>query len=166
LPNNATGFNDDAFMRNLAQAGAAPFIDCVGIHYNAGAVPPSATSGAPVGSAGHYSWYYPTMVNTYRGVFPSKPLCFTEIGYLTGEGFDQPLPDTFSWANGNTLAEHAQWLAEAAVQARNSGAVRLFIVWNVDSTVYLPTDPQAGYAIVRPDGSCPACDTLSAALGG
>ena len=26
-------------------------------------------------------------------------------------------------------------------------------------------DPQAGYAIIRPDGSCPACDTLRAVMG-
>jgi hypothetical protein len=34
------------------------------------------------------------------------------------------------------------------------------IVWNVDFSGY-GDDPSAGYAIVRPGGSCPACDTLS-----
>ncbi|MDQ7034646.1 MAG: LysM peptidoglycan-binding domain-containing protein [Anaerolineae bacterium] len=167
LPNNATvGFNDDIFIRAMAQAGASQFMDCVGIHYNAGTVPPSATSGAPVGSSTHYSWYYPTMVSLYSGTIPGKPLCFTEIGYLSGEGFSQGLPGNFSWANGNSVQEQAQWLAQAAVRARNSGAVRLFIVWNVDSTTFLPTDPQGGYAIIRPDGTCPACNTLASQLGG
>lgn len=162
LPNTANGgYNDDVFIRAMANAGAANFMDCVGIHYNVGTVPPSATSGAPVGSSTHYSWYYPTMVNLYTGVFPSRPLCFTEIGYLSGEGYP-PLPANFSWAGGNTVAEQAQWLTQAAVMARDSRIVRLFIVWNVDSTVYLPDDPQAGYAIVRPDGSCPACVALDA----
>ena len=166
LPNNSTtGYNDDAYLTQMAQAGAGSFMDCVGIHYNAGTVPPSATSGAPVGSSGHYSWYYASMVNLYRGRFPGKPLCFTEIGYLSADGYD-PLPSNFSWASGNSVQEQAQWLAEAAVLARNSGAVRLFIVWNVDSNQYLPTDPQAGYAIIRPDGSCPACNTLGAQFGG
>ena len=27
-------------------------------------------------------------------------------------------------------------------------------------------DPQAGYAILRPGGACPACDTLRAVTGG
>lgn len=167
LPNTASGgYNDDAFLSAMASAGAANFMDCVGIHYNAGTVPPSATSGAPVGSTGHYSWYYPSMVNLYRGRFPAKPLCFTEIGYVSSEGFAQGLPSNFSWAAGNSVQEQAQWLAAAAVQARNSGVVRLFIVWNVDSNVYLDNDPQAGYAIVRPDGTCPACNTLGSALGG
>jgi hypothetical protein len=164
LPNNTTtGWNDDAFIRQMAQAGAANFMDCVGIHYNAGAVPPTATSGAPVGSAGHYSWYYQPMVNLYSGTFPGKPLCFTEIGYLSGEGLGA-LPGGFSWASGNTVAEQAEWLAQAATLARNSGVVRLFIIWNVDSTNFGGADPQAGYAIVRPDGTCPACNTVAAAL--
>lgn len=166
LPNNANdGYNDDTFLSAMASAGAASFMDCVGIHYNAGTVHPTATSGAPVGSSGHYSWYYPSMVNVYRGRFPGIPLCFTEIGYVTSEGFPTPLPANFAWANGNSVTEQAEWLAAAAVQARNSGAVRLFIVWNVDSQNY-GADPQAGYAIVRPDLTCPACNTIGSALGG
>lgn len=163
LNNTASGgFNDDVFLSAMASAGAGNVMDCVGIHYNAGAVPPSATSGAPVGSSGHYSWYYPSMVNLYAGRFPSKPLCFTEIGYVSSEGFPTGLPGNFSWAAGNSVQEQAEWLAAAAVQARNSGRVRLFIIWNVDSNVTLGDDPQAGYAIIRPDGTCPACNTLAA----
>jgi len=32
-------------------------------------------------------------------------------------------------------------------------------VWNVNFTNY-GEDPMAGYAIIRPDGSCPACALL------
>ena len=156
------GADDNCYLREMAAAGAANYMDCVGIHYNAGITPPQATSGAPVGSSGHYSWYLPSMMNVYRGAFPSKPLCFTELGYLTGEGYG-PLPGGFAWASGTTLAQHVQWLADAVRIARNSGYVRLFIVWNVDSTHY-GADPQAGYAIVRPGGGCPACDSLKQAL--
>ncbi|MGJ3241228.1 MAG: LysM peptidoglycan-binding domain-containing protein [Anaerolineae bacterium] len=165
LPNTASaGYNDDAFLSSMVSAGARNFMDCVGIHYNAGAVPPSATTGAPVGSAGHYSWYYPSMVNLYRARFPGIPLCFTEIGYVSADGYPQGLPANFAWAAGNSVQDQADWLAQAAVLARNSGTVRLFIVWNVDSNVYLADDPQAGYAIVRPDGTCPSCNTLGSAL--
>ncbi len=51
--------------------------------------------------------------------------------------------------------------AQAAVQAANSGRVRLMIVFNVDFTHY-GADPQAGFAIIRADGSCPACSALAA----
>jgi hypothetical protein len=33
----------------------------------------------------------------------------------------------------------------------------------VDFTVY-GDDPQAGYAMIRPNGQCPACDALAAAI--
>jgi len=38
------------------------------------------------------------------------------------------------------------------------------IIWNVNFTHY-GEDPQAGYAIVRPGGGCPACDALRSVAG-
>ncbi len=160
----AGGCNDNTFVAQMAQAGAANYMDCVGVHYNAGAVPPNARSGAPVGSAGHYSWYLPSMMQVYRAAFPSKPLCFTELGYLTGEGLGD-LPARFAWASGNTLAEQAAWLAGAVNVARSSGFVSMIIVWNVNFT-HWGGDPQAGYAMLRPGGGCPACDSLGAVMRG
>lgn len=159
---SSSGGDDDCFIREMAAAGAAQFMDCVGVHYNSGSTPPTATSGAPVASAGHYSWYYPSVISLYNSVFPGKPLCFTELGYLTGEGIGT-LPGGFSWAAGNTLANQAEWLAGAVTRARQGG-IRLLIVWNVDATNF-GSDPQSGYAIVRPNGTCPACGALRAAMG-
>ncbi len=158
------GSDDDCFLREMAAAGAANYMDCVGVHYNAGIVPPNATSGAPVGSSGHYSWYLPRMTQLYRNFFPGKPLCYTELGYLTGEGIGA-LPGGFAWASHITLADQANWLAGAVHQTRGTGYVRLMIVWNVDAT-HFGADPQAGYAIVRPGGGCPACAALRGAMGG
>ncbi|GAB4513086.1 MAG: hypothetical protein OHK0046_13500 [Anaerolineae bacterium] len=158
---------DDIFIRDMAAAGAASVMDCVGVHYNEGILPPTATSGDPRGNSQHYSRYYPTMVNLYSSTFPGKPLCFTEIGYLTPEGLG-PLPAAFGWAADTSLQEQATWLAQAATLARQSGRVRLFIVWNVDFTRY-DDDPQAGFAIVRRGANgateCRACITLGAAVG-
>jgi len=155
------GGDDDCFIRQMAGSGAASYMDCVGLHYNSGSTPPSATTGANVGSPTHYSWYYQSIVNLYISVFPGKPLCFTELGYLTGEGIG-PLPGSYSWATNTTLADQSAWLAEAVRLARQGG-IRMVIVWNVDATDY-GADPQAGYAIVRPGGSCPACSALRNAL--
>jgi hypothetical protein len=55
-------------------------------------------------------------------------------------------------------------LAEAVSVAANTGKVRLIIVFNVDFT-YWGDDPQAGYAMIRKDGSCPACETLARVMG-
>ena len=38
------------------------------------------------------------------------------------------------------------------------------IVFNVDFDYY-GADPQAGYAIIRKGGGCPACDALGAVVG-
>lgn len=37
----ANGCNDDTFMQQMAQASAAQYMDCVGLHYNEGIIPPA-----------------------------------------------------------------------------------------------------------------------------
>lgn len=150
--------NDDNFLRQMVNAGGMQYLDCVGAHYNEGIVSPTQTSGDPRGN--YYTRYFDTMVNTYWSITGgSKPLCFTELGFLTSEGYP-PLPSFFSWAENVTLQQQAAWLAQAAVRASQSGRVSLMIVWNVDFTLYA-SDPQGGYAMIRPDGSCPACQALA-----
>ncbi len=152
-------WNDDRYVRGMAAAGAASYMDCVGVHYNEGIVSPSQRSGDP--RDGYYTRYFWGMVDTYWNAFGGRrPLCFTEIGYLSPEGYGA-LPGGFAWAQNVTVAQQAQWLGEAARLARNSGKVSLFIVWNVDFTGRWGDDPMGGYAIVRPGGDCPACRALA-----
>lgn len=161
--NGHNAWSDARYIQGMAAAGAVNYLDCIGVHHNAGATSPSASSGHPAGT--HYSWYFQPTADLYYGAFGGqRQLCFTELGYLSGEGFPS-LPPNFSWAEGTSVSEHAQWLAEAASLSNQSGRVRLMIVYNVDFTLYeTDGDPQAGYAMFRPDGSCPACDTLSAVI--
>ncbi|MBN1200928.1 MAG: SH3 domain-containing protein [Anaerolineae bacterium] len=152
-------WNDDHYLAGMAAAGAARYMDCIGAHYNEGIVPPSQTSGDPRGD--YFTRFFWGMVNTYYYAFGgARPVCFTEMGYVSPEGLG-PLPSGFLWGSDTTVAEQAAWLAEAVQLARSSGKVRLIIIWNVDYTNY-GSDPMAGYAIIRPDGTCPACDALAA----
>ena len=152
--------NDDNWVRQMIDAGGLQYMDCLGAHYNEGIVGPSARGGDPRDN--YYTRYFFGMLDTYWGLIGGqKPICFTELGYLTSAGYP-PLPGFFSWAQNVTLEQHAAWLAEAAALASQSGRVRLMIVWNVDFTVY-GADPQAGYAMIRADGSCPACDAMARA---
>ena len=160
--NTTNAWSDARYLTELRNAGAANYLDCVGVHYNAGATSPSATFGHPADPGDrHYSWYYLPTLTLYRNAFSgTRNLCLTEFGYLTAEGF-AGVPPGFSWAANTTLNQQAAWLAEAAQIAKNSGYVRLAIVYNLDFIKYEPAgDPQAGYAIVRLDGSCPACAPL------
>ncbi|MEO0562664.1 MAG: SH3 domain-containing protein [Chloroflexota bacterium] len=156
---SGAGCDDINFIAGMRDAGAASFMDCVGVHYNEGIVPPTARSGDPRGNSGYYTRYFQPMIETYSSAFGGRiPLCFTEMGYLTPEGFG-PLPGGFAWAGNVTVAQQAAWLDSAMSIARASGDVRLVIIWNVDYKAY-GADPVGGYAIIRPDLSCPACDAL------
>ena len=163
--NGTNAWADSRYVAGLAAAGAASYADCIGVHHNAGATSPGSTSGHPGGT--HYSWYFGATLNLYYNAFGgSRKVCFTELGYLSGDGFPG-LPGAFGWASGTSVAEQAQWLAEAVSLSASGGKVRMLIVFNVDFTEYdVNGDPQAGYAIIRPDGSCPACDSLHTVTGG
>ena len=149
--------NDNTYLAGMVNAGALNYMDCVGAHYNEGIVPPTQNSGDP--RSEYYTRYYNGMVNTYWNIVGGRrPICFTELGYLSPEGFG-PLPGNFSWASNVTVAQQATWLDQVMTMARNSGRVSLVIVWNVNFTNY-GADPMGGYAMIRPGGGCPACEAL------
>ena len=161
------GCDDAPYIAGMVAAGGLNYLDCVGIHYNEGIMPPSATYGDPRGASGHYTRYYQSMVDTYyNAIGGARPLCFTEIGYLSGEEWGT-LPPAFLWQPpyNLTAAQHAQYLADAVRISRVQGKVRLFIIFNVDFT-HWSDDPQAGFAMLRPGGNCPSCGPLQAAMSG
>lgn len=158
------GCNDDVFMQQMASAGAAQYLDCVGLHYNEGIVAPTQNSGDPRGE--YPTYYFSSMLQRGYSPFGGKPVCFTELGYLSGEDLGRPIPGGFAWAQNTSVAEHANWLAGAVSAAAQSGRVRLMIVWNVDFPDQGGADPMGGYAMLRKDGTCPACDALGTVMGG
>ncbi|KAA3665117.1 MAG: CAP domain-containing protein, partial [Chloroflexi bacterium] len=162
-----TGFDDGThawassrYVNGLADAGAANYLDCVGVHYNEGATSPFDTTGHPAGE--YFGWYMqPSLNSVFLAFHGTRPLCITELGILSGGGF-RSLPARFWWAQDTSVDEQARWLAEALTVANQSGYVRLAIVFNVDMT-HWGDDPQAGFAIIRPAGNCPFCELI---LGG
>jgi LysM repeat protein len=154
-------WNDDRYYAGMAAAGAGNFADCIGVHYNEGIVPPSVTRNDPRGD-NYPTRYFTTMLNRALASFPGKRACYSELGYLSPEGYPA-LPEGFGWAASTTAQQQAQWLGEAVALARASGRVRLLIVFNIDFTRY-DSDPQAGFAIIRPGNVCIACATIAAAL--
>ncbi|MGF1507484.1 MAG: hypothetical protein ACFB51_20520 [Anaerolineae bacterium] len=157
--NDVNAWSDQRYVQGLAAAGAANYANCIGVHHNSGTTSPYVRSGRPEGD--HYSWYFePTLEIYYFGLGGVLPVCITELGYLSPQGYGT-LPANFAWAADNTVAEHAQWLGEAKTLSRNLGWVRMMIVFNVGFTTWTGDDPQAGYSVVRPDGTCPACAALA-----
>jgi len=152
------GCDDSSYVAGMKAAGAAQYMDCLGIHYNEGIVPPTQNSGDP--RSEHYTRYFGGMVNTYYSIM-GKPLCFTELGYTTPDGYGG-MPAGYEWGNENTIAEQAQWLADAISLSARNPAVRMLIVWNFNYfSAPGASDPAGGYSMVRPDGTCPACDAIA-----
>lgn len=155
------GCDDNVYMQQMAAAGAANYADCIGVHYNEGILPPTAQGGDPRDT--YETRYLILMLRRVAWPFRNAdiPMCMTEIGYLSPEGYG-PLPRGFTWASTTSVAEQAAWLSEAILIMSNfeEMPVELAIVWNIDFDIY-DADPQAGYAIIRRDGSCPACEAIA-----
>ncbi len=161
----AGGCDDNVFMAQMAAAGVADYADCIGVHYNEGILPPSAQGGDPRDT--YETRYLILMLRRVAWAFRNAdiPMCLTEIGYLSPEGYG-PLPPGFTWAANTSVAEQADWIAQAMQIAADfqEMPVELAIVWNIDFDTY-DADPQAGYAIIRPDGACPACQQIALLQG-
>lgn len=158
-------WNDDNYYRGMANVGIADYADCIGVHYNEGVLPPAQLGGDPR-DHDYPTRYFTSQLDRAGYYFQSHdiPLCITELGYLSPEGYGR-LPGNFAWAVNTSVAEQAAWLAQAITIAADyaKSPVELLIVWNIDFEQWDP-DPQAGYAIIRPDGSCPACQTIGALM--
>ncbi|MDY0018728.1 MAG: hypothetical protein RBT47_01865 [Anaerolineae bacterium] len=164
------GCDDIPWLQGVYNAGGLNCMDYIGAHHNAGATAPGATTGHPADSGNHHhSWYFLPQTQAYYQIFRgARKLFYTELGYVSPEGYG-PIPETFWWGGATTVAQQAQWLSEVVQLSQQTGMVRAVVVWNVDANCYGICggvgDPQAGYAIIRPGGGCPACESLHALLG-
>lgn len=158
-------WNDDRYYLGMANAGAADYSDCIGIHYNEGIIAPAQQGGDPRGN--YPTYYLPLMLQ--RAAWPFRNIetsfCFSELGYLSPEGYGT-LPDGFAWAANTSIEEQATWLRDAillAAKAQNM-QIDLIVIWNLDFSNF-DEDPQAGYAIFRADGTCAACASIATLRG-
>ncbi|MEO0596689.1 MAG: hypothetical protein AAF126_11300 [Chloroflexota bacterium] len=122
--------NDNDFLRELYDMGVLDDVDCVGMHYMEGAVPPLATSGDTRDN--YYTRYLPTQLQTYRMLVSAEiPFCITELGYFAGENMPD-IPTFFEWANTTSRDEQQQWTREALEWLSLQADVRLAIVWHLN----------------------------------
>lgn len=155
--------DDNRFLERVYAAGGTNYMDCQGAHFNGSPHPPDMRDGGD--PSGHYSWYFwGTFDTTWNSIHGARPICFTEMGYVTKDGIAGSLPGGFSWGNNITLGNQAEWEGRMVTLLRQSGRARLGIIWNWNFRQF-DSDPQAGYSILRPDNSCPTCGSLRAAMG-
>ena len=168
-------------MMNFDRMVAAGFLnscDCVGAHHNGINLPPdvawdegynneTAKFRGPFDNP-HHSWSFKSTLWGYRGRIAAAgaatPLCITEFGWATSEGFEG-FPPQFEFALDNTLADQAEWDVQAFQLLREWGFVRLAFLWNLNYSQlgWGPEDPNAPYAITDFSGAArPAFDAIGA----
>ena len=156
---SSNGGDDDCYMRQMAAAGAANVMDCVGIHYNAGIVPARRHQRRAGRQYGSLLLVLAADDEPVPQLLPRQAALRHRAGLFDGRRY-WSAAEPVSPGHPATPWPSRQpgWLARS-IALRGSGFVRMLIVWNVDAT-FFGADPQGGYAIVRPNGSCPSCDTL------
>ena len=165
-PNNSARviyMDDFDYFDRMVAAGFLSYCDCVGAHHNGINMPPNvawdegyddptAQFRGPFDNPDH-SWSFKSTLGGYHdrvvAAGSDKPLCVTEFGWATAEGFDG-YPPGFGFALDNTLAEQAQWDVEAFQLMRQWGFVRLAFLWNLNFSQlgWGPEDPNAPYALI------------------
>lgn len=168
-PNRVIYMDDFQYFQQMIDAGFLDFADCVGAHHNGINMPPdvawnegyndaTATFRGPFDNPNH-SWSFKSTLWGYRDMIQqagyNKPLCVTEFGWATSEGFDGT-PAGFEFANDNTMAEQAEWDVRAFQLMREWGFVQLAFLWNLDYSYkggIGATDPNAPYSILDLQGA-------------
>jgi hypothetical protein len=167
-PDRVIWMDDFDYMDQMIEAGFLDHCDCVGAHHNGINMPPNvewdegyddpdAQFRGPFDDP-HHSWSFKSTLWGYHERIQSagsdKPLCVTEFGWATAEGFDGH-PPGFEFALDNTLQEQAEWNVQAFKLMRKWGFVRLAFLWNLNYSQlgWGPEDPNAPYAIIDFNGA-------------
>jgi len=177
-PNRVIYMDDMLYFQKMIDAGFLQYTDCVGAHHNGINMPPDVAWDAGYNDAQaqfrgpfdnpDHSWSFKSTLWGYHDLIQktgaNKPLCVTEFGWATAEGFDSA-PPGFEFALDNTRAEQAQWTVQAFQLMREWGFVQLAFLWNLDYSYkggLGATDPNAPYSILDLQGAArPAFDALS-----
>jgi len=168
-PNRVIYMDDFQYFQQMIDAGFLAYADCVGAHHNGINMPPDvawdegyndpdAQFRGPFDNPDH-SWSFKSTLWGYHDRIEQagydKPLCVTEFGWATAEGFDG-YPTGFEFALDNTLAEQAAWDVQAFQLMREWGFVHLAFLWNLDYSYKGgsgATDPNAPYSLLDLQGA-------------
>lgn len=168
------GCDDGPYLRRMVEAGALNYVDCVGVHANGYNVPPdkthtegysdpTATFNAPSTNP-IPSWYFRSTLELYRDtVNNQKPLCVTEFGWGSSEGFDFVLSG-YDYVKDNTLQEQGAYIVQAFDLMKEWGYVKMAFLFNLDYAQKSPNgvqDRTAPWSIFDQSGAArPAFEQL------
>lgn len=163
---SAAGCDDGPYLKRMVDLGALPAVDCVGVHANGYNVPPDKTNAEGYNDSsatfrGPFenpipSWYFRSTLELYRDTVQNqKPLCITEFGWASSEGFGYT-PPTYEFANDNSLQEQADWIKQAFQLMEEWQYVKLAFLFNMNYAQMSPDkvkDRTAGWSIMDTEGN-------------
>ena len=123
--------DDFVYLKQLVDAGAMQYVDCVGARSNTLRVPPSASQGGEYDSLfqfPNHSYYFKDTILNYMSI-SKKPVCVTEFGVASPEGVGKVAG--FEWADDNTQQEQADWTSEALSLCKQWGC-KMMVLFNLD----------------------------------
>lgn len=163
---SAAGCDDGPYLKRMFDLGFLNSVDCVGVHVNGYNVPPDKThtegfNDATATFRGPFdnpipSWYFRGTLELYRDTVQNqKPLCVTEFGWATNEGFGVVVPG-YEFASDNTLQEQSDWIVQAYKLMEEWKYVKLAFLFNLNYAQMSPTkaaDRTAGWSIMDTEGN-------------
>jgi len=171
---SAQGCDDGPYLKRMTDAGFLQYADCVGVHANGYNVPPDKTTKDGYNDPnakfrGPFenpipSWYFRSTLELYRDtVNNQKPLCVTEFGWATSEGFNYTKP-SYEFAADNTLQEQADWITQAFQLMQDWKYVKMAFLFNLYMAQKSPDgvqDRAAAWSIMDQNGVArPAFEAL------
>ncbi len=167
-PERIIWMDDFDYLDRMIQLGALRYTDCVGAHHNGINMPPDvewdegydnpeSIFRGPFDNP-HHSWSFKSTLWGYheriQGAGSDTPLCVTEFGWASAEGFGGH-PPGFEFALDNSLEQQAEWNVQAFQLMRQWGFVRLAFLWNLNYSQlgWGPEDPNAPYGIIDLGGA-------------
>ncbi len=171
---SAQGCDDGPYLKRMVDAGFLNTADCVGVHANGYNVPPDKTykdgyNDPNAQFRGPFenpipSWYFRSTLELYRDTVSSqKPLCVTEFGWATSEGFNYTKP-SYEFAADNTLQEQADWIVQAFQLMQDWKYVKMAFLFNLYLAQKSPDgvqDRAAAWSIMDQNGAArPAFEAL------
>ncbi len=182
---HVTAVDDRAFLSEMYQAGLANYQNvAVGVHPYGWGNPPSATCAANCDPGPERGWddqrffYFLDTLNDYHDLMAqygdvSRQLWATEFGWPTFDGFGVQPDAAIGYFNYVSEWDQGHYLVEALSYMQSQPYMGPAFIWNMNWALFAgrdgiqPLEQEAGYALIRPDGSArPAYLLLSLAPKG
>ncbi len=165
--------DDQAYLRQMYQAGLRSVCDAVGAHPSGYNNPPDADWGSWTDPStnrakGHPSWFFRSTMEGYHNIMAQfgdgyKRIVPTEFGWASVDGMGVAPVQGYEYAADNTADEQAQFITRAYQLGKNWGFVGPMFLWNLNfAPVCGAGDEKAAFSIVNAGwGPRPAFSALA-----